>query len=302
MFARAGLIDILIKNLREYSEKSNLTIKAQQFDLNKNEVIATLQIAIVAHIMMFIEDLAVICKSISEGNIGYYKYLDKPGDQDLGEVISNFYSEIESASDETLSKILSYTDVNDCEFVLEIEREIISKIRRQMIEKARAFLNRVIMFRANHIKIFRRYKHAGFPILLAQQVPSDIKAYEQFQFASLGLTSREEPAGEIVPLPYSAKAIESYENLKKDIFSFLGNVITYKLICIERKVHGLFPNNNNLWGLVLSEDEKKVLDNVWERFNAKFPVPEGQTPNEVITYTEVLRWYEDIENTSKRVL
>lgn len=77
IFARADLIDILIKNLREFAQKSNRDSQHREFDLNDNEVIALLQLAIIAHIMMFIEDVAIICQSIKDGKIDYYKFLDK---------------------------------------------------------------------------------------------------------------------------------------------------------------------------------------------------------------------------------
>ena len=224
MWARAGLVDLLIKKLRKYSERENRKIASQQFDLNDSEVIAALQIAILSHIMMFIEDLAIICKSISEGEtIDYYKYLDKSEQEDLGVIISNFWREINQASDDQLSKILSFAEWDSSEYILEDQKMVVSKIINDMMEKTRAFFTKVTMFRENLIKLFRRCKHAGFPILLAQAIPSGIKTYSKFEFVSIALTSPEKLGYEVVPIPYSAKTIESYENLKKDIFSFLGN-------------------------------------------------------------------------------
>jgi len=302
IWARAGIIDLLIRDLRQFSGKESRNNTNKEFDLNDNEIISTLQIAIISNLMMLIEDLAIICKSILEGKIDYYKFLDKSGDEELGKVIGNFYSEINTSSTEDLSKILSYADPKSFEFVLEEEQETVLKIKNQMIDKVRIFFNRITLFSENHRRIFRRYKHAGFPILLAQPIPPVLSTYSEFEFASLGLTSREKIEGEIVPIPFSAKAIESYESLKKDIFSFLGNVIHFKMICINNKVDGLIPHKDNLFSIILTEDEKKFLDNVWKRFNSKFPVSTDKFEIGFETLTEILRWYEDIDDNSKRVL
>ncbi|HXV66254.1 MAG TPA: hypothetical protein VD731_03355 [Nitrosopumilaceae archaeon] len=301
IWARVGLIDLLIDETRKYSEKLTQGDQSIQFGLTNKEITSALQISIISHIMMLIEDIAVFCKSIGEGKIDYYKYLDSSGDEDLGQIIKKFYDNIKQASDEQIAKILSYADVNSFEIKLNEEKEIVMKIIKLMIGKSREFFERAIFFRENHIKIYRRYKHAGFPILLAQQLPPSGDVYKGYEFAALGLTSRTSLQGEIVPLPYSKKAIESYTNLKKDIFSFLGNVLNYKMICIERKVNGLIPHKNNLFGIKISKKEEEILDDVWKRIEIKHPISQGQSEIGVSSQTEILRWYEEIEITSKRL-
>jgi hypothetical protein len=303
MWARAALVDLLIKQSRKYSERANRKIAFQQFDLNDSEVIAVLQVTIISHIMMFIEDLAIICKSISEGKtIDYYKYLDKSEQEDLGVIISNFWREVNRASDDQLSKILSFAGWDSSEYIVEDEKMVVSKIINDMLGKTRAFFTKVTMFRENHIKLFRRYKHAGFPILLAQAIPSNIKTYGKFEFVSIALTSPEKLSREVVPIPYSAKAIESYENLKKDLFSFLGNVLHFKLICMERRLNAVVPHKDNVFGLKLSEAEITVLDNIWNRLESKDHVPEGKNETGLISWAEILGWYEQIEDNSRRIL
>ena len=303
IFARAGIVTHLIAYLRENLQKENRISQHQEVGLNDNEAVAVLQLSIIAHIMMFIEDLAVICQSIKDGKIEYYNFLDKSGDEDLGNFIRKFYKEIKNASDQDLSKILSFTDSDSFEFVKDVEKEIVSKIIKQMLEKTKTFFNKIILFRENHIKIFRRYKHAGFPILLAQPFPTPSDLYKNFESVSLGLTSRGKLGEELTAIPYSSKAIDSYENLEKDIFAFFGTLITYKFICYERNVDGLIPNSKSLFGLELSSSEISILDEIWKRFESKHPLDgRGKTQIGFDSMTEFLHWYVDLDNTSKRVL
>lgn len=303
IFARAGMIIHLIDHLRENLQKENRITQHQEMGLNDNETVAFLQLAIIAHIMMFIEDLAVICQSIKDGKIEYYNFLDKSGDEDLGVFIRKFYEGIQIASDQDLCKILSFTDLDSFEFVKDDEKEIVSKIIKQMLEKTKTFFNKIILFRENHIKIFRRYKHAGFPILLAQPFPTSSDLYKNFESVSLGLTSRDALGKELTAIPYSSKAIDSYENLEKDIVAFFGTLITYKFICYERNVNGLIPNSKSLFGLKLPASEIAILDEVWKRFESKHPL-EGDSKTQIglDSMTEFLHWYVDLDNTSKRVL
>lgn len=303
IFARAGIITHLIAHLRENLQKENRMTQHQEIGLNDNEVVAVCQLAIIAHIMMFIEDLAVICQSIKDGKIEYYNFLDKSGDEDLGNFIRKFYEETKNATDQDLAKILSFSNLDSFEFVKDNEKEIVSKIIKQMLEKTRIFFDKVILFRENHIKIFRRYKHAGFPILLAQPMPTPSDLYKNFESVSLGLTSRGKLGEELTAIPYSSKTIDSYENLEKDIFAFFGTLITYKFICYERNVDGLTPNSKSLFGLKLSISEIAILDEIWKRFESKHPL-EGRNKTQIglDSMTEFLHWYVDLEKNAKRVL
>ncbi len=302
IFARSGIITHLIARLRENLQKESRITQHQEIGLNDNEVVAVLQLAIIAHIMMLLEDLAVICQSIKDGKIEYYNFLDKSGDEDLGIFIRKFYEKIKNASDQDLFKILSFIDLDSFEFVKDDEKEIVSKIIKQMLEKTRIFFNKIILFRENHIKIFRRYKHAGFPILLAQPMPIPSDLYKKFESVSLGLTSRGKLGEEITAIPYSSKAIDSYENLEKDIFAFFGTLITYKFICYERNVSGLIPNSKSLFGLKLPPSEIAILDKIWKRFESKHPLEGGKTKIGLDSKMEFLHWYVDLDNNVKRVL
>lgn len=303
IFARSGIIIHLIDHLRENLQKENRITQHQEIGLNDNEVVAFLQLAIIAHIMMFIEDLAVICKSIKDGKIEYYNFLDKSADEDLGVFIRKFYDEMKTASNQDLSRILSFSDIDSFElFENKEEKETVARIIKQMLEKTRIFFNKIILFRENHIKLFRRYKHAGFPILLAQPIPSPSE-YKNFDFVSLGLTSKGALGKEFTAIPYSSQAIDSYENLGKDIFAFFGTVITFKMLCYERSIDGLIPTTKSSFGLKLSDSEIAILDTIWKRIESKYPLQVEKTAQiRIESMMEFLNWYVDLDNNVKRVL
>jgi len=302
IFARSGIITHLITHLRENANKKNRTTKFQQIGLNDDEILAVLQISIISHIMMFLEDLAVICQSIKDGKIEYYDFLDKSGDEDLGKFISKFYNDIVKASDQDILKILSFTNLDSLDFLEENEKKVIENITKRMLEKIREFFIKIFIFRDNHIKIFRRYKHAGFPIMLNESVPSIEEIYKDFDFVSYGLTSKGNIGKEITVIPYSSKAIDSYENLEKDIFAFFGSVLTFKFICYERNVDGLMPITKSLFGVKLSQEETTTLDEVWKRFEERNPYDDSKRERiDFKTMTEFLHWYTQLDNTSKRM-
>ena len=303
IFARAGIIVHLITHLRKNLQNVDRTTAHQKIALNDNEAVSVLQISITSHIMMFLEDLAVICQSIKDGKIEYYDFLDKTGDDDLGNFIGNFYGDIGNATDQDLSKILSFGDLDSFELVNETEKKIILEIEKKMLEKTRIFFKKIILFGNNHHSMFRRYKHAGFPILLSQPCPKPDDLYKNFESVTLGLTSKGNIGKELTAIPFSSKAIDSYENLEKDIVAFLGTLLTFKFICYERNIDGLIPTSKSLFGLKLTQEEISVLDDVWKKFESKHPLDiTNRTTIGINSKTEYLGWYVDLDNTSKRVL
>ena len=302
VFARTKIIKQLIEDLRNVENKENYDSKPREGGLNDDEIISAYQIAIISHIMMFIEDVAAISKSISEGKVEYYSYLDKEDDEDLGKVIGLFYGSIIKAPDESFRAMLSYSDLKNFEFANESQKIIIENIIKKIIENVRKFFIKVALFRQNHQKIFRRYKHAGFPILLTQKIPDVMKEYVSYSFVAVGITSRENIAEELVPIPYSKKAIQSYEIITSEILSFLGIISSFKTICIERKVSGIIPNIINTFGVKLTEEENQVLKQVWENFETKHPFDSKKSTFGIATKSEILKWYTEIDKSLVRTI
>jgi len=164
IFARSKQIATWTMRARELNNQNIRNTQHMEHDLNYDEKIAVSQLAAVANIMMLIEDLAIIFHSIKNGEIDYYKYLDAKGDDELGSVIGKFFDDMDNLSDQEICKILSFANLDSFEFLDTKEKEILAQIIINIITQIRKFFSKLILFRHNHIKIFRRYKHAGFPI------------------------------------------------------------------------------------------------------------------------------------------
>jgi len=295
MFGRRGLVSVFLDEINKNTKKKNRLTQQQDFGLNDNEVVSVLQVGAVAHIMMFIEDLAVICKAIQSEKIDYYAYLDKKGEEDLGKVIGEFYESIIKSSDEELRKILSYIEINKFDFENDTHKKLVDSIIKQNSEKTRNFFKKVDLFQHNHIGIYRRYKHAGFPILFGLDVPRDDDLYKNYEFMSVAFTSVETLTGELASLPFSKKTLESYENLLKDIFAFLGTIILNKLMCIERKLDGMLPTHLDIFGINLPNDQRQTLEKILKKFEEKYPQPKRETHLGAKSNAEYMEWYVNID-------
>ena len=301
VFVRRGIITQLIEDLKKVENKENYTSITQELGLNDDEVISAFQITIVSHIMMFIEDLATISKSISEGKVEYYNYLDKK-DEDLGDIIKLFYDEIVKAPDETFRKLLSYSDLKNFEFADDSQKDIIENIITRIIENVRKFFNRIVFFIDNHHAVFRRYKHAGLPILFGQKFPELVKEYPSCDFLAVGIVSKDNITDKLIPIPYSKKAIKSYEVITSEIFSFLGLISTFKTLCIERNVSEIIPSVTHTFGVKLTENEIQTLKQVWENFETKHPVSHRSVTNRIDSKSRILRWYTEIDKNLGRTI
>ena len=71
---------------------------------------------------------------------------------------------------------------------------------------------------------------------------------------------------------------------------------------MERRLNAIVPHKDNVFGLKLSETEVTVLDNIWNRIESKNHVPEGKNETGLISWAEILPWYEQIEDNSRRIL
>lgn len=300
IFARRGLVSVFLAEINKNIKKEKRSTQKQDFGLNDNEVISVLQVGAVAHIMMFLEDLAVICKAIQIGKVDYYSYLDRSGEEDLGKIVGEFYNNIIKSNDDELRKILSYIEIDKFAFETNSDRQLVNSVIKQNIEKTKKFFTEVDIFRHNHIRIFRRYKHAGLPIIFGLEIPPGEVFYKNYEFMSIAFTSKEVLTNEVATLPFSTKVLESYTTLLNDIFEFLGLVILNKLVCIERKLDaGFLPNHMDMFGMKLLESKRHQLEKILNKFEEKYPLPKGETHLNAKINAEYMEWYENIDKHSK---
>jgi len=296
---RLGLIqhfiDAIIKNLEGKIEE----IPDERFGLGSDQKNAMLQLGIISHLMMLTEDIAVFCTSFIKNESDYYKYLDKKEDEDLGKIIYDFYDKVDDLTNDKIRKILCYIHPDKYKFENEDQKNVYTSILLKNIKFVRYFLVKTSVFYKSHFKIFRRYKHAGFPVLLASKISKDDELlYGKFDFVSFAFTSKIDVTEEITTLPFSKNAVKSYQNYSFDIYLFLRTIINSRLISIERKIDGIFPYYDDYFSKQLSKDEKEKLEKIWKDFEKKNPIS-GSLHSLINPKGEYTAWYVNLDTYVK---
>lgn len=268
MPARVGIVkfflDQINDNLKTYNPKQ--IEKERKFDLNNKQKLGLLQIGTISHLMLLIEDIATLFTAFKNNEWNYYEYLDRKGDEDLGVIISNFYLHIDELKDEDIRLVLGYANPRKLNYN-ESDKDFLSSIIQKNIHSMRYFLVKASVFWRSHIGVFRRYKHAGFPILLGLPIPTnDSVLKKKFDFTSLALTSKENIGEEVTVIPFSQKALESYQTFLEEMFIVLYSVLENNLIKIERKLDGSIPNPIELFTKRLTKKELKRLTKIHSEF------------------------------------
>ena len=148
---------------------------------------------------------------------------------DLGERIGKFFKSIETFTACDWKKILCYLE--DKENAYGIANDVMDK----NIKHAKELMKYIDSFYKSHRRIFRRYKHAGFPIRYAGQ-PNLSRIFPlKFDF-STGVYIGKDLLRDIVYLPYSDDIIQSYKILLPSLQVFIKDTIISRLGCIQRGV------------------------------------------------------------------
>jgi len=265
--ARIALIKFFVEqafqNLKTYNF---LEEEEKKLDLTNNQKLSLLQIGATSHMMMLIEDMATIFTTFKENNWDYYKYLDNK-DEDLGKIIGYFYNNIDDLKNEEIRNILGYANPSDLLDFTESDKDFLRSIIQRNTDTMQYFLQKIRRFWIGHIGIFRRYKHAGFPISLGQKLPKDDPYFgKTFNFVSLVTTSKENMSDEITLIPFSQKALESYLTLLDEISVLFFFVLERNLIKIERKLSGTIPTPQDNFSKRFTKKEIKRLGKIYEKF------------------------------------
>lgn len=276
MPARVGMVKFFLeqlqKNLKTYNSK--LPDPEKKFNLNNKQKLALLQIGAIAHLMLLIEDVAALFTAFKSNNSNYYKLLDKKGEDDLGAIIAKFYLGVDKLEDKEIQQILGYVDPKNLEKSDESEKDFLRFIIKKNIRSMRYFLIKSSVFWSSHIGVFRRYKHAGFPIVMGLPIPeNDTVLKKKFDFTTFALTSKKELVEEVTVIPFSKKSVESYRVFLEDLFLVLYHVLESNLMKVERKLEGTIPNPNDMLGKRLTKKERKRLMPIYSDF-LKSTIPE----------------------------
>lgn len=302
MPARVELVKFFLKQLREQLKTYNpkLSVSEEKFALNNKQKLSLLQIGTISHLMMLIEDVAIIFTAFKNNDWDYYKYLDGKGEEDLGSIIGKFYSNVDALKDDDIRFMLGYLDPKNLENSTESEKDFLRFIIQKDIKSMRYFLGKSSVFWSSHIAVFRRYKHAGFPMIMGIPVPkNDDMLRTKFDFMTLVSTAKKDFVDEVTVIPFSNKAINSYQVFLEDLFLILYCVLESNLIKLGRKLDGTIPNPNELFGKRLTKKQRKRLGLIYSDFlkstMPKEPVLHVRANSKGLYHA----WYVDLDTYEK---
>ena len=292
LHGRLGIIEFFLEQLENNLENGEREkIPEDKIGLDFNGKMAILQIGAISHIMMLIEDLAVFCISFIKNDPDYYRYLDSKGNDELGKIIHDFFTNIDSLKVDDCRKILSLVNPEEHEFESEKEEMVFLSTLTKAILILKTFLVKTSVFRESHIEIFRRYKHATLPIFLGNDMSADITEYKEFDFVSFVISSKENPEEEMVSLPFSSDVIQSYRNMMLDIYFVLGTILNSRLIIMERHISGMVPYSNDYFSETYTDEEKTILKKMMEKFEENTMPDEKEFHARISPFAKFPAWY-----------
>ena len=231
-----------------------------------------IQHEIIAKIMIYIEDLAIISESLLRG-VNYYTLLDEEETSeetsDVGDIMKKFFKNIEHLSENDFTKIMSFGDPQDYAKDNE-EKQLLEKALKFEKEEFLKIFKKINDFGIEHHKVFRRYKHAGFPMIpgfpTSEPLPDYLKAFE---FVSLVFVNKN-PLDEPRILPFSDNVIKMYGIMIAGIQSILSDVINNKIF--ELKQRKKRPPVCWHTALKFSFEERKKFETILQRHNESNPL------------------------------
>lgn len=119
--------------------------------------------------------------------------------------------------------------------------EAISKIVNNNIDQVKQVLNYIQSFGVSHSRIFRRYKHAGFPARFDGRILispfGSTATFDSYGAIYVG----KNPLSDMVFLPFSQSILESYKILLPALQFLTKDIVLNKMKSIMRKTNGIIP-------------------------------------------------------------
>jgi len=178
-------------------------------DNEKPRVRSLIQIDIISKIMMYIEDLAILALAF-ESNKNFYELLIDDT-LDVGGKTGEFVNGIDSFTDSKILQIMSYADAN--KIGLDDDSTLFERHFNYHLMKTKEILNEIGSFSKSNYLIYKRFKHAGMPILSnSVQIPprtGPFSVFEVFNIVAAGTN----PLEDILVIPYSKHILKRYEKI-----------------------------------------------------------------------------------------
>lgn len=240
---------------------------------SKRMVISMMQIEIISKIMMYIEDFAIIAQSLLRGT-NHYKLLDQKKNpntgekEDVGDIVSEFFSKLNSLTNDEVCKILSYGQPD--EFNLDYELvQMLKTSREKEVNEFKRVVQLIGDFGKEHHPSFHRYKHAGLPMAPGLRIIEPLPEYvKKFDFITVVYTSKD-PFDEPKIIPYSKEVIEAYKIMIQGIQKMLNEIVTNRKAFIQREK----PLPPIPWktGPEFSPDEIKKYESILPEYDKLHP-------------------------------
>ncbi len=258
---------------------------------HKEKFQSAIQINIISKLMMYVEDLIIFMESFRR-KTNFYNLLNN-NEIDIGNVISSFIQNFEKLDNSTLQLILNYHDINKLDCNDEIKK-ILQKGYEGNYQEFRRGLKQIIDFGSTNHPTYRRYKHAGFPIFPAMDVPKNEVTFEKYERLSVVSTGND-PFSDVDYIPYSKDILDGYRIIYIGIRSSIDDLIKNRLVCIERDIEGMLPDT---WYKpdVFTKEEFIILEKFFETFYTKHPKHQIVTGpiNFSMRKDQDLKWYGSI--------
>ncbi|QLH10270.1 hypothetical protein [Nitrosarchaeum sp. AC2] len=262
---------------------------------DKQKILCLLHIDLVSKLLLFIEDYAIFAESFRQKRSFYSIVSSNNKEDDVGLLIKKFLENAPNFSFEEIQQILSYASSDVLE-LSEKEKEVVDKIQHGNIEDMRRVFKDMHEFGKSHHLIFKRFKHAGFPVFLGleSEKSTRFKDYETF-FAVMGGKSI---TSDVHYFPLSNKIREIIELMINSIQILLQDIITNKIASMERESPGIFPTVSHQ---DISKEDWELYLQILEKFYSKFPFKE--IPNKFMlpkVNAEQLSWYANLDDFLKQ--
>ncbi len=266
-------------------------------DKEKIKIKSMFQMDIISGIMMYVEDLAILAESFRR-KISYYKLLDRSDENegDAGDIIRDFFECLNSFSDVEFHRILGYADLSQLE-LKEEERRLVEKVMLTNIAEIKRILIEIKKFRSSHHPAFRRFKHAGAPLILGAlgNVPenSPLSKFDSYTQVSRG----KNPLKDMITIPLSKNVLDGYNIIIDGIRIFLQDLVKNHMACTERNLVGILPDQS--YSLEYTPEEKKLYEKIIREFYDKHPPRTDDLRRLHFKLTiekEDIMWYLDLPN------
>jgi hypothetical protein len=300
-YYRGILLKLAFKNLDEITMDRFFIFNGEKQDFSSDNDLnlfkSLIQIDIISKIMLYIEDLIILMES-NRLNKNFYELLDVANEKevDVGQRLGDFFKSFETIDTSDWKKMLCYIESHEtgCTPIVDIVLE-------KNISAIKGILRDIDSFGKSHHRIFRRYKHAGFPIRYAGRI--DLSKYFTLKsdFSS-GLFVGKNMLTDFVFLPFSDEVIESYKILIPALQILLKHVVSQRLDCFARGVKGSVPSSTFISPYELQEYENEYTDAL-QKFQTAHPQKFFDAHVTSVANDKYLRemtWYTEFSNNMER--